>query len=178
MATSRRTAREAPLTETETADIVTAVQSVFRKLKKLLTKVIPVYVEFGFKAPSAGVLARDLSERIEVAISQHCETFEKRAGHADLWRDTRQWEVKICKGSGMTINQSKVLNGESYIVVNYREDSTVSKIWVIWAPSDGLFSPRKPNSNARSLNLGLARASIQVLYEASPSRASNDRHRT
>jgi hypothetical protein len=57
-------------------------------------------------------MARDISERIEITIAQHSEHFEKRAGHADLWRGEHEWEVKICKGSGLTINKSKILNGE------------------------------------------------------------------
>lgn len=151
---------------TEIGDIQTAVQSVFRKLKKLHAKVTPVYDEFGFKAPSAGVLARDLSEKIELSIAQHCQAFEKQPGHPDLWRGGREWEVKICKGTGLTINQSKVLRGENYIVVNYSPDSSVRRIWVLWHAEDGDFSPRKANSNARTINVEAARARIQVLFDA------------
>jgi hypothetical protein len=147
---------------------VTAVQSVFRKVKKLHTIVAPIYAEYGFKPPSAGVIARDISERIETSIAQHCETFEKRPGHADLWRGPHAWEVKICKDSGLTINQSKVLKGETYIVVNYRKDSTASRIWVLWRATDELFSPRRPNSNARTIDLRAAKDNMELLYAAPP----------
>jgi hypothetical protein len=165
---SKRVEAQAPLTNTEREDILTAVQSVFRKVKKLHAKVAPIYAEYGFKPPSAGVNARDISERIETSIAQHCESFEKRAGHADLWRGPHPWEVKICKDSGLTINQSKVLKGETYIVVNYREDSTVSRIWVLWRATDELFSPRRVNSNARGVDFIAAKDNIEALYTAAP----------
>jgi len=60
--------------------------------------------------------------------------------------------VKICKDSGLTINQSKVINGESYIVANYKANSLVKSIWVSWNAEERFFSPRLENSNARSLN--------------------------
>jgi hypothetical protein len=163
---SKRVEAQAALTEMEREDIVTAVQSVFRKVKKLHAKVVPIYAEYGFKPPSAGVIARDISERIETSIAQHCESFEKRPGHADLWRAVHPWEVKICKDSGLTINQSKVLNGETYIVVNYRKDSTVSRIWVLWRATDELFSPRRPNSNARTIDFKVAKENIELLFVA------------
>jgi len=49
---------------------------------------------------------------------RHCATFERGGGHCDLARLGREWAVKICKDSGLTINQSKVIGGESYIVIN------------------------------------------------------------
>src|SRR5436189_1437863 len=85
----------------------------------------PIFDDFGFTPPSAGVIARDLSEKIEKAIIQHCESFTKGNGHCDLCRFDQDWEVKICKDSGLTINQSKVINGDSYIVVNYKANSVV-----------------------------------------------------
>jgi hypothetical protein len=60
--------------------------------------------------------------------------------------------VKICKDSGLTINQSKVIKGENYIVVNYKANSVVKAIWVLWAAEDRFFSPRLANSNARTVN--------------------------
>ena len=74
--------------------------------------------------------------------------------------------MKICKDSGLTINQSKVINGENYIVVNYRANSVVNKIWVLWSAQDGFFSPRLKNSNARSINREAAGANIEVLFDA------------
>ena len=140
--------------------IVIAVQSVFAKLEKLQTSLRPIYEEFGFRLPSAGVAARDLSERIEQAIVQHCQHFTRGRGHCDLARGNEDWEVKICQHAGLTINQSKVVNGEHYIVVNYDADtSLVRRIWILWAAKDQDFSPRRPNSNARHLSFRDAIAS-------------------
>jgi hypothetical protein len=43
-------------------------------------------------------------------------------------------------------------NGENYIVLNYKANSVVRSIWVLWNAEDRFFSPRLKNSNARSLN--------------------------
>lgn len=156
----------APLTVDEREGIILAVSSAFRKLKNLYTKIVPIFEDFGFKPPSAGVIARDLSEKIEKAIIQHCESFTKGNGHCDLCRFNQDWEVKICKDSGLTINQSKVINGENYIVVNYKANSIVNRIWVLWAAQDGFFSPRLKNSNARSINREAAAANIEVIFDS------------
>ena len=124
-----------------------------------------MFEEYGFRAPSAGVIARDLSEKIETSIVQHCPTFAFGDGHADLKRFGKPWEVKICKDSGMTINQSKVIAGECYIVVNYRANSQVAKIWILWNARNDMFSARRANSNARSLNLAQAKSVIEVVFD-------------
>jgi hypothetical protein len=108
-----------PLTEEEREGIILAVKSAFLKLKNLYDQIIPIFNAYGFKPPSAGVIARDLSEKIETSIIQHCRTFTHGLGHDDLSRYGKSWEVKICKDSGLTINQSKVVNGESYIVFDF-----------------------------------------------------------
>src|SRR5712692_1032093 len=141
-------AHRTPLTVDEREGIVLAVSSAFRKLKNLYVKIVPIFEDFGFTPPSAGVIARDLSEKIEKAIIQHCESFSKGTGHCDLCRFDQDWEVKICKGSGLTINQSRAINGENYIVVNYKANSIVNRIWILWAAQDQFFSPRRKNSNA------------------------------
>lgn len=105
-----------PLTEDEKEGIILAVKSAFLKLKNLYDKITPVFDEYGFKALSAGVVARDLSEKIETSIIQHCRTFTRGLRHADLARFNKRWEVKICKNSGLTINQSAVIGGENYIL--------------------------------------------------------------
>ena len=128
-----------PLTADEREGILLAVNSAFRKLKNLYAKIVPIFEDFGFTPPSAGVIARDLSEKIEKAIIQHCESFSKGAGHSDLCRFDQDWEVKICKDTGLTINQSKVINGENYIVVNYKANSLVKPIWVLWNAEDRFF---------------------------------------
>ena len=73
-----------PLTDDEREGIVLAVNSAFRKLKNLYARIVPVFEDFGFTPPSAGVIARDLSEKIQKAIIQHCESFTKGAGTAIL----------------------------------------------------------------------------------------------
>ena len=110
---ARAKPQRAPLTADEHEGIVLAVNSAFRKLKNLYARIVPIFEDFGFTPPSAGVIARDLSEKIEKAIIQHCESL-KGNGHCDLCRFDQDWEVKICKDSGLTINQSKVINGENY----------------------------------------------------------------
>lgn len=150
-----------------------AVNSAFRKLKNLYSKVVPIFEDFGFTPPSAGVIARDLSEKIEKAIVQHCESFSKGIGHCDLCRFDEDWEVKICKDSGLTINQSKIIKGENYIVVNYKANSIVNRVWVLWAAQDDFFSPRMKNSNARALNKAAAGKNIEVIFEAANSTRGN-----
>ena len=61
---------------------------------------------------------------------------------------------------------AKVIAGENYIVVNYKDNTRINKIWVLWEAEDGFFSPRKSNSNARSLNQRRAALNIQVIYRA------------
>lgn len=158
-----------PLTDDEREGIVLAVNSAFRKLKNLYTKVVPIFEDFGFTPPSAGVIARDLSEKIEKAIIQHCESFAKGNGHCDLSRFDEDWEVKICKDSGLTINQSKVIAGENYIVVNYKANSIVRSIWILWKAEDAFFSPRLKNSNARSLDRKAAASNIEVIFPSAES---------
>ena len=141
----------ARLTDEEKEGIVLAVQSAFRKLDNLYEAIIPIFDDYGFKPPSAGVIARDLSEKIETSIIQHCRTFNKGHGHADLHRSGTPWEVKICKGTGLTINQSKHIGGENYIVANYQPRSKLRRVWVLWHAKDEFFSLRKANSNARTV---------------------------
>jgi hypothetical protein len=155
-----------PLTTGERDGIVLAVSSAFMKLKNLYDEIVPTFQSYGFTPPSAGVIARDLSEKIETSIVQHCRSFSKGRNYCDLCRLGQDWEVKICKGAGLTINQSKVIRGENYIVVNYRHDSTVRTIWVLWHAQDRFFSPKKSNSNARTIDRGVAKDAIEVLYSA------------
>ena len=155
-----------PLTDEEIEGIILAVKSAFLKLKNLYDKITPVFDEYGFKAPSAGVVARDLSEKIETSIIQHCRTFTHGLRHADLARFNKRWEVKICKDSGLTINQSAIIEGENYIVINYKDNSRVKKIWVLWEAKDEFFSARRRNSNARTVDQSKARMQVQLIYEA------------
>ena len=162
----RRTSPGRPLSADEKSSLTVAVQSVFRKLDKLYTEIVPRFQHYGFTPPSAGVVARDLSEKIEESIRQHCKTFDEGPGHADLRRSGQPWEVKICKDNGLTINQSKHVDGENYIVINYRSPSHVRTIWVLWRAEDAFFSPRKRNTNARALRRRAAEMNIEVLYRA------------
>ena len=158
-----------PLTPDEREGIVLAVDSAFRKLKNLYARIVPVFEDFGFTPPSAGVIARDLSEKIEKAIIQHCESFSKGDGHCDLCRFDQDWEVKICKDSGLTINQSKVINRENYIVVNYKANSIVKSIWILWNAEDRFFSPLKEPKKHGLSGYGIF-ANCKSLVLASPRR--------
>jgi hypothetical protein len=162
----RKTLSRVPLTADERDGIILAVKSAFLKLKNLYDKILPIFESYGFRAPSAGVIARDLSEKIEKEIERHCSSFTRGPGYVDLKRNDAEWEVKICKDSGLTINQSKVVSGENYIVVNYRANSVVKSIWVLWEAEDKFFSPRQKNSNARGLNRAAAERHIEMIYEA------------
>lgn len=105
-----------------------------------------------------------VSEKIETSIIQHCRTFMRGLRHADLARCNKRWEVKICKNSGLTINQSSIINGENYIVVNYQNNSRVKKIWVLWEAQDDFFSAKRPNSNARTVDMRAAATHSQIIY--------------
>lgn len=155
-----------PLSAEEIEGITLAVKSAFLKLRNLYDKITPVFDEYGFRAPSAGVVARDLSEKIETSIIQHCRTFTRGLRHADLARFNKRWEVKICKDSGLTINQSSVITGENYIVVNYKGNSKVRKIWILWEAKDSFFSRKRANSNARTVDATAAKSHIEVIYES------------
>ena len=160
----RSTHREThQITDDEREAILIAVRSVFRRLRNLYEQILPKFVEFGFRAPSPGVMARDLSEKIETSIVQHCNSFQRGLKHADLQRHGRPWEVKICKGAGLTINQSKVVAGENYIVVNYTASSEVSRVWLLWDAKDSFFSPRRSNSNARTIDFAAAGDHVEVI---------------
>lgn len=151
------------ISEIEKKGIIIAVESAFMKLKNLYEAITPIYQEYGFKPPSAGVIARDLSEKIESSIIQHCKTFNKGLGHNDLSRGRERWEVKICKNNGLSINQSSIIEGENYIVVNYHKDTEIKSIWILWEAQDGFFSERKRNANIRYLLKDKSRSNIQIL---------------
>lgn len=155
-----------PLTLAELRAIEVAAESAFMKLANLYERIVPAFEAQGFTPPSPGVVARDLSEKIETSIRQHTRTFTKGLKHCDLARFGKEWEVKVCKDAGLTINQSKVIAGENYIVVNYRDNTQINRLWVLWEAHDSFFSPRKSNSNARALNKKRAASNIQVIYTA------------
>src|ERR1044071_3483796 len=102
--------KRSPLTPDEREGIILAVNSAFRKLKNLYSKVVPIFEDFGLRPPAAGAIARDLSEKIEKAISQHGAPLAEGTGHCGLGRFGSKWTVKVCKDSGMTINQSKSID--------------------------------------------------------------------
>ncbi|XDD41699.1 hypothetical protein AB3N58_10295 [Leptospira sp. WS60.C2] len=151
------------ISEIEKKGVIIAVESAFMKLKNLYEAITPIYQEYGFKPPSAGVIARDLSEKIESSIIQHCKTFNKGLGHNDLSRGRERWEVKICKNSGLSINQSSIIDNENYIVVNYHKDTEIKSIWILWEAKDSFFSERKRNANIRYLVKDKSRSNIQIL---------------
>lgn len=155
-----------PLSDAEIEGIVLAAKSAFLKLSNLYDQIVPIFNEYGFKPPSAGVIARDLSEKIETSIIQHCRTFTRGLGKNDLARFKQRWEVKICKNSGLTINQSAVINNENYIVVNYKENSKIRKIWILWEAKDEFFSEKRKNSNARTADQTKSRTNIQIIYQS------------
>ncbi len=164
------TPKPRPLTDEEKAGIVLAVQATFTTLRDLYEQVQPIFESHGFPAPSIGVVARELPEKVERAIAQHCASFTKNQPHAGLQRDGADWKVKVCKDAGLTLPPSRIVSGEHYIVVNYRANTQVVKVWVLWNAQDHFFSARpRGSSGARALIETLALPSIQVLQAAPPS---------
>ena len=92
------------LPDEEREGIELAVKSAFTKLRNLYKQTAPIIEELGFTLPSAGLLARDLSERIDKSIVQHSESFSRGQKHCDLSRAAYEWEVKIATRAGLTIN--------------------------------------------------------------------------
>jgi hypothetical protein len=76
----------------------------------------------------------------------------------------------------LTINQSKQVCGENYIVVNYAAGTQVTAVWVLGGARDEFFSVRKPNTNARSLIRARATPHIESLHQAVPA-VRQDAHR-
>jgi hypothetical protein len=54
--------------------------SAFLKLKNLYDKILPIFDSYGFRPPSAGVVARDLSAKIEAReiLRNSCATIKSR----------------------------------------------------------------------------------------------------
>jgi hypothetical protein len=156
-----------PLSALEQRAVIVAAESAFLKLANLYAEVLPIFQRYGFKAQSAGVVSRDVSEKIEEQIILHCKTFERGKGFSDLARNGERWEVKICKGNGLTINQSAQIRGENYIVVNYSSYSSLRRVWILWEAADQFFTPRKPHLNLRTVLPDIAKPNIEVLWDAS-----------
>jgi hypothetical protein len=155
-----------PLTPAETRSIIVAAESTFLKIANMYEELLPIFARYGFKPQSAGVVSRDVSEQIENQIVLHCRTFARGTGFSDLSRHGQRWEVKICKGKSLTINQNAQIRGENYIVVNYTSYSTLRRVWVLWEAEDRFFTPRKPHLNLRTILADVAASNIEVLFDA------------
>lgn len=55
---------------------------------------------------------------------------------------------------------------QNYIVVNYKSNSIVKSIWILWNAEDRFLSPRLKNSNARSINRKSAAGNIEVIFKS------------
>jgi hypothetical protein len=155
-----------PLTGAERRALVVTAESAFLKLANLYDELFPIFARYGFKPQSAGVVSRDVSGKIEEQIVLHCKTFTRGIGFSDLARHGQQWELKICKGNGLTINQSAQIRGENYIVVNYSKYSTLRRVWILWNAEDRFFTPRKPNLNLRTALRARAAPNTEIIFEA------------
>jgi hypothetical protein len=164
--TSSEAESRVQLTADERRGVVVAAESAFLKLANLYDELLPIFSRYGFKPPSAGVVSRDVSEQLEEQIILHCKTFTRGSGFTDLARHGERWEVKICKGKGLTINQNAQIRGENYIVVNYSDYSSLRCVWVLWHAEDRFFKPRKANLNLRTILRDEAVANIELIYEA------------
>jgi len=161
-----------PLTPAEIRSIVVAAESTFLKIGNMYEELLPIFARYGFKPQSAGVVSRDVSEQIEQQITLHCKSFTRGQGFADLARHGQRWEVKICKGRGLTINQNATIQRENYIVVNYANYSTLRRVWILWEAEDRFFTPRKANLNLRTIIPVEAIGNVQVIFEATESQPS------
>lgn len=85
--------RPNPLDQAERDGIVLAVKSASTKLRNLYAKIAPVFNSYGFRAPSAAVVARDLSDKIETSFIQHCPSFERNAIALNMFRSESAIEV-------------------------------------------------------------------------------------
>lgn len=150
------------LTAEERAAIVLAVQSTFSRLRELHQRVQPMFETAGFEPASATAMVHDLPQTIEQAILQHCPSFSRQPGRP-LQRDGRDFEIRVAKDSGLTIARSKIVDGENYLVVNYRENAQVAGVWVLWDARDHYFSSKRSNSHARTLLMQLSASQIEVL---------------
>jgi hypothetical protein len=168
-----------PLTSDERRAIVVAAESAFLTLGKLYKELLPIFGKYGFKPQSAGVISRDISEKIEEQIVLHSDSFTRGARFCDLARQAQDWEVKVCKDRGLTINQSAQIHGENYIVVNYVKPSTLRRVWILWQAEDRFFTARKPNLNLRTILHDIARSNIEVVFDSAhtPSIRAVDRKR-
>lgn len=129
------------------ADNLSTCQRGVREHRSRRTNGVPVFESYGFTPPSAGVIARGpLREDRDIDRSALRVVHPRAPGTAICAASVLIGEVKICKDSGLTINQSKVINGENYIVVNYRANSQVVRVWILWEAQDRFFSPRLKNS--------------------------------
>jgi hypothetical protein len=165
-----------PLTAAERRGIVVAAESAFLKLANLYEELLPIFARYGFKPQSAGVVSRDVSEKIEEQIILHSKTFTRGTGFSDLGRHGEQWEVKICKGKGLTINQNAQIHGENYIVVNYANYSSLRRVWVLWQAEDRFFTPRKPNLNLRTILPEIASANVEIIFDSTGEQGARTKH--
>ena len=75
--------------------------------------------------------------------------------------------MKICKGSGLTINQSKRVDGENYIVINYRSPSDVKKhLGLVARGGRILFPTEVEHERAKAAPARLLLRIIEVIYKA------------
>jgi hypothetical protein len=75
-------------------------------LANLYEALLPIFQRYGFRPQSGGVISRDVSEKLEEQVVLHCKSFKKGKGFSALARHGQRWEVKICKGRGLAINQN------------------------------------------------------------------------
>ena len=152
--------------------MIVAAESAFLELANLYEELLPILARYGFKPQSAGVVSRDVSEKIEEHIILHCKTFTHGTRFSDSSRHGERWEVTICKSKGLTINQNARINGENYIVINYSNSSTLTRVWILWQAENRFFTPRKRNLNLRTIILDVALPNVETTLELAPDRRS------
>ena len=58
--------------------------------------------------------------------------------------------------------------------MNYKANTQVTRIFVLWDATEAFFSERRANSNARAMLASGAHGNIEVLYTAKPAKQSPD----
>lgn len=159
------------LTNDERVGVVLAVRSVFAALRNLYDEVEPIFERHGFTAPSTPLIARELAAKIAAALPVQCASFTTSVAGQALQRDGRTWQVHVTKDGDLNVNHAKAPAGENYVVVDYRANAELTRIWILWDAQDHLFSPKRARSSARALIASIARPRVEVLYEAAPAPA-------
>src|SRR5262249_39991000 len=78
------------------------------------------------------------------------------------WQDVVEREYHLWNRHRLVTNQSKVIHGEDDIVVNYKANSAIRSIWVLWNAEDRFF--RRVLKVERAISQPRRRRHIEVIF--------------